>query len=87
MIASDSHSNYSRQNDPAIQALFTAAYANPATLEKSLADIEQKLVQDSASVVPTYIETSNVLYGSKVGGVQADGGYGTTSPINAYIKK
>jgi len=55
--------------------------------EKLLGDIEQKLIQDYAAVVPTYIETSNFIVGSGLGGVQADGGYGTISPINAYVKK
>jgi hypothetical protein len=52
-----------------------------------LGDIEQKLIQDYAAVMPTYIETSNFMAGSKLGGVQADGGYGTISPLYAYVKK
>jgi len=89
MTAEDSHSNYSRQNVPAIQALFDKASKTisiPAQ-EKLYGDIEQKLIQDYAAVVPTYIETSNFMAGSKLGGVQADGGYGTISPLYAYVKK
>ena len=89
MTAEDSHSNYSRSNVPAIQTLFAKADMTIATAaqEKLLGDIEQKLIQDYAAVVPTYIETSNFMAGSKLGGVQADGGYGTISPLYAYVKK
>ena len=89
MTPTDSHSNYSRQNVPAIQALFDKAdkTINSAAQEKLLGDIEQKLVQDEAAIVPLYIETSNFMVGSKVGGAQADGGYGTISPLYAYVKK
>ncbi len=89
MTKEDSHSNYSRQNVPGIQAMFRLADKTVATdaQEKLLGDIEQKLIQDYAAVVPTYIETSNFIVGSGLGGVQADGGYGTISPINAYVKK
>jgi len=89
MTKIDAHSNYSRQNVPGIQALFRAADKAPSidAQEKQLGDIEQKLVQDYAAVVPLYIETSNFIVGSGLGGVQADGGYGTISPINAYVKK
>lgn len=89
MTAIDAHSNYSRQNVPAIQAMFVKAdeTVNTAAQEKLLGDIEQKLIVDYAAVVPTYIETSNFMAGSKLGGVQADGGYGTISPLYAYIKK
>ena len=89
MTAEDSHSNYSRANVPAIQTLFAKADAtiNTAAQEKLLGDIEQKLIQDDAAVMPTYIETSNFMAGSKLGGVQADGGYGTISPLYAFVKK
>ena len=89
MTASDSHSNYSRQNVASIQALFEKAdkTINSSAQEKLLGDIEQKLVQDEAAIVPLYIETSNFMVGSKVGGAQADGGYGTISPLYAYVKK
>ena len=89
MTESDSHSNYSRQNVPAIQALFDKAdkTINSSAQEKLLGDIEQKLVQDYAAIVPCYIEASNFIVGSKLGGVQADGGYGTISPLYAFVKK
>ncbi len=89
MTKIDSHSNYSRQNVPGIQAMFRTADKTVATAaqEKLLGDIEQQLVQTYAAIVPTYIETSNFIVGSGLGGVQADGGYGTISPINAYVKK
>jgi len=89
MTAEDSHSNYSRSNVPAIQTMFAKAdlTINTAAQEKLLGDIEQKLIQDYAAVMPTYIETSNFMAGSKLGGVQADGGYGTISPLYAYVKK
>ena len=60
---------------------------NSAKQEKLLGDIEQKLVQDYAAVVPMYIEASHFIVGSKLGGVQPDGGYGTISPLYAYVKK
>jgi ABC-type oligopeptide transport system substrate-binding subunit len=89
MTADNAQSNYSRANVPAIQTLFAKAdvTVNSAAQEKLLGDIEQKLIVDYAAVVPTYIETSNFLAGSKLGGVQADGGYGTISPLYAYVKK
>ena len=89
MTPIDSHSNYSRQNDAAIQALFrkSDSIVNTKQQELLLGDIEQKLVQDLAAIVPNYIETSNFLVGSGLGGVQADGGYGTISPLYAFIKK
>ncbi len=89
MSKENAESNYSRANVPAIQTLFAQADKTVSTpaQEKLLGDIEQKLIQDYAAVMPTFIETSNFLAGSKVGGLQADGGYGTFSPINAYIKK
>ena len=89
MTKEDSHSNYSRQNVPSVQSQFRLADKTVATdaQEKLLGNIEQTLIQTYAAVVPTYIETSNFIVGSGLGGVQADGGYGTISPINAYVKK
>ena len=55
--------------------------------DKALGDIEQKVIQDLAAVVPVYMQIANVIVGSKVGGVQQDGGYGVASPASAYIKK
>ena len=89
MSATDAKSNYSRQNDPAIQALFAATdlMTDVKKSDKALGDIEQKVIQDLAAVVPVYMQIANVIVGSKVGGVQQDGGYGTASPAAAYIKK
>ena len=89
MTKTDAHSNYSRQNIPGIQALFRNADKASSTdaQETQLGDIEQKLIKDYAAVMPTFIETSNFLVGSGIGGAQADGGYGTLSPLNAYVKK
>ena len=89
MTKTDAHSNYSRQNIPGIQALFRNSDKASSTdaQETQLGDIEQKLIKDYAAVMPTFIETSNFLVGSGIGGAQADGGYGTLSPLNAYVKK
>lgn len=89
MTATDAHSNYSRQNAPALQALFAKAdlITDPAKADKALGDIDQKAIQDYAAVMPVYFETSNFIVGSKLGGVQADGGYGTISPLAAFVKK
>ncbi len=89
MTPTDAHSNYSRQNVPALQALFAKAdlITDPAKADKALGDIDQKAIQDYAAVMPAYFETSNFIVGSKLGGVQADGGYGTLSPLAAYVKK
>ncbi|MSV64266.1 MAG: hypothetical protein F2845_03355 [Actinobacteria bacterium] len=89
MTASDSHSNYSRQNVPALQALFAKAdmITNPAASDAALGDIDQQAIQDYAAVMPVYFETSNFITGSKLGGVQVDGGYGTISPLAAFVKK
>lgn len=89
MTATDAHSNYSRQNAPALQALFAKAdlITDPVKADKALGDIDQKAIQDYAAVMPVYFETSNFIVGSKLGGVQADGGYGTISPLAAFVKK
>jgi peptide/nickel transport system substrate-binding protein len=89
MSATDAKSNYSRQNDSAIQALFAATdvMTDVKKSDKALGDIEQKAIQDLATVVPVYMQIANSVFGSKVGGIQQDGGYGTTSAAAAYIKK
>jgi peptide/nickel transport system substrate-binding protein len=89
MTATDSHSNYSRQNVSALQSLFEKAdlITDPAKSDKALGDIDQKAIQDYAAVMPAYFETSNFIVGSKLGGVQPDGGYGTISPLAAFVKK
>ena len=89
MTKTDAKSNYSRQNDSALQKLFRAtdSITDVKKSDKALGDIEQKAIQDLATVVPVYMQVANAILGSKVGGIQADGGYGTTSPAAAYIKK
>lgn len=89
MTKTDAKSNYSRQNDSALQKLFRAtdSITDVKKSDKALGDIEQKAIQDLATVVPVYMQVANAIFGSKVGGIQADGGYGTTSPAAAYIKK
>jgi peptide/nickel transport system substrate-binding protein len=88
MSATDAKYNYSRGNFPDIQALFKKAdVAAPAAQEKILGDIEQKLIQDKAAHVSVYFETSNMMAGSKIGGLQVDGGYSTLSVLGAYVKK
>ena len=89
MTPTDAKSNYSRQNDPAIQALFAATdlMTDVKKSDKALGDIEQKIIQDLAAVVPVYMQITNAIVGSKVGGVQQEGGFGTVSPAAAYIKK
>ena len=88
MTATDAKSNHSRGNFPDIQALFVKAdAAAPAAQEKLLGDIEQKLIQDKAAHVSVYFEKSNFMAGSKLGGLQVDGGYSTLSVLGAYVKK
>jgi peptide/nickel transport system substrate-binding protein len=88
MSATDAKYNYSRGNFPDIQALFKKAdVAAPAAQEKILGDIEQKLIQDKAAHVSVYFETSHMMAGSKIGGLQVDGGYSTLSVLGAYVKK
>ncbi len=89
MTASDAHSNYSRQNEPSLQLLFEKAdlITDAAKSDKALGDIDQKAIVDFAAVMPAYFETSNFIVGSKLGGVKVDGGYGTLSPLAAYVKK
>jgi hypothetical protein len=52
-----------------------------------LGDIEQSLIVDKAAHVSVYFETSHFMAGSKVGGIQVDGGYSSLSVLGAYIKK
>jgi len=88
MTPTDAKSNHSRGNFPDIQALFVKAdAAAPAAQEKLLGDIEQKLIQDKAAHVSVYFETSHFMAGSKLGGLQVDGGYSTLSVLGAYVKK
>ena len=88
MTADDAKSNQSRGNFPDLQALFARAdVSSTATQEKLLGDIEQSLIVDKAAHVSVYFETSHYMAGSKVGGLQVDGGYSTLSVLGAYVKK
>ena len=88
MTADDAKSNQSRGNFPDLQALFAKAdVSSTAAQEKLLGDIEQSLIVDKAAHVSVYFETSHYMAGSKVGGLQVDGGYSTLSVLGAYVKK
>jgi peptide/nickel transport system substrate-binding protein len=88
MTSTDAKSNYSRGNFSDLQKLFTQAdNAAPAAQEKILGDIEQKLIQDKAAHISIYFERSHQMAGSKLGGIQVDGGWGDLSVIGAYVKK
>jgi len=88
MSKDDAKSNHSRGNFPDIQKLFEKAdQSAPAAQEKILGDIEQKLIQDKAAHVSVYFEVSHQMAGSKLGGIQVDGGWGDLSVIGAFVKK
>jgi peptide/nickel transport system substrate-binding protein len=88
MTPTDAKQNYSRANFADLTTLFATADKSPtATQEKILGDIEQKLVQDKAAHVNAYFENSAYMAGSKLGGLQIDGGFSTLSPLGAYVKK
>jgi peptide/nickel transport system substrate-binding protein len=89
MTDTDGRSNYSRQNVASIQTLFEAAdkLTDVKASDKALGDIEQKIVVDQAGVMPAYFQKANALYGSKLGGVQQEIGFGTTSAAGVWIKK
>jgi peptide/nickel transport system substrate-binding protein len=88
MTSTDAKSNYSRGNFSDLQKLFTQADKSaPAAQEKILGDIEQKLIQDKAAHISIYFERSHQMAGSKLGGIQVDGGWGDLSVIGAYVKK
>lgn len=88
MTAEDAKFNLSRGNFPDIQAKFPKAEAaSGAAQEKILGDIEQSLIVDKAAHVPVYFETSHNMAGSKIGGLQVDGGYSDLSVLGAYVKK
>ena len=44
-------------------------------------------MQDKAAHVSVYFEKSNFMAGSKLGGLQVDGGYSTLRVLGAYVKK
>ena len=88
MTASDSRQNYSRANFKDLTDLFIKADKSPtATQEKILGDIEQDLVQVKAAHLNIYFENSAFMGGSKLGGLQIDGGFSTLSPLGAWVKK
>jgi hypothetical protein len=88
MTSTDAKSNYSRGNFSDLQKLFTQADKSaPALQDKILGDIEQKLIQDKAAHISIYFERSHQMAGSKLGGIQIDGGWGDLSVIGAYVKK
>jgi hypothetical protein len=72
-----------------MQSLFEKAdmITDALKSDKALGDLEQKIIVDFAGIVPMYIEASTFMTGSKLGGVQADGGYGTLSPLAAFVRK
>ena len=87
MTETDAKSNYSRANFDLITSLFEVAdISSTKDQEAMLGDIEQKLVQDYAAHISAYFETSAYMGGSKLGGLQVDGGFLTLSPLGAYVK-
>ena len=88
MTPTDARSNYSRANFADLTTLFEKADKSPtATQEKILGDIEQNLVEVKAAHLNIYFENSAYMAGSKLGGLQIDGGFSTLSPLGAYVKK
>ncbi|CAB4877150.1 unannotated protein [freshwater metagenome] len=88
MTSTDSRQNYSRANFPDLKALFIKAdKSSTAVQEKILGDIEQDLVQVKAAHLNIYFENSAYMAGSKLGGLQIDGGFSTLSPLGAFVKK
>ena len=88
MTATDAKQNYSRANFPDLTKLFIQADKSPtAAQEKILGDIEQNLVQVKAAHLNVYFENSAFMGGSKLGGLQIDGGFSTLSALGAFVKK
>jgi peptide/nickel transport system substrate-binding protein len=88
MTPTDAKQNYSRANFPDLTTLFEKADKSPtATQEKILGDIEQNLIEVKAAHLNVYFENSAFMAGSKLGGLQIDGGFSTLSPLGAYVKK
>ena len=88
MTATDAKQNYSRANFPDLTKLFIQADKSPtAVQEKILGDIEQNLVQVKAAHLNVYFENSAFMAGSKLGGLQIDGGFSTLSALGAFVKK
>jgi hypothetical protein len=88
MTPTDAKQNYSRANFADLTTLFEKADKSPtATQEKILGDIEQNLIEVKAAHLNVYFENSAFMAGSKLGGLQIDGGFSTLSPLGAYVKK
>jgi peptide/nickel transport system substrate-binding protein len=88
MTPEDAKFNLQRDNFPDVQAMFLKSEkVSGKAQEKILGDIEQNLIVDKASVMPVYFETSHNMAGSKIGGLQVDGGYADLSVLGAYVKK
>ena len=88
MTPTDAKQNYSRANFADLTKLFIKADASPtATQEKILGDIEQNLVQEKAAHLNVFFQNDFFMAGSKLGGLQIDGGFSTLSPLGAYVKK
>lgn len=88
MSPEDAKSNQSRGDFADLQKLFVKADTSAtAAQEKILGDIEQSLIVDKAAHVSVYFETSHYMGGSKIGGLQVDGGYSTLSVLGAFVKK
>ncbi|MSZ54374.1 MAG: hypothetical protein F2589_03715 [Actinobacteria bacterium] len=88
MTATDAKQNYSRANFADLTTLFIKAdKSTTAVQEKILGDIEQNLVQVKAAHLNVYFENSAYMAGSKLGGLQLDGGFSTLSPLGAFVKK
>ena len=88
MTPTDARQNYSRANFPDLTKLFIQADKSPtAVQEKILGDIEQNLVQVKAAHLNVYFENSAFMAGSKLGGLQIDGGFSTLSALGAFVKK
>ena len=88
MTPTDARQNYSRANFPDLTKLFIQADKSPtAVQEKILGDIEQNLVQVKAAHLNVYFENSAFMAGSKLGGLQIDGGFSTLSVLGAFVKK
>ncbi len=88
MTSTDAKQNYSRANFADLTTLFIKAdKSTTAVQEKILGDIEQNLVQVKAAHLNVYFENSAYMAGSKLGGLQIDGGFSTLSPLGAFVKK
>jgi peptide/nickel transport system substrate-binding protein len=53
---------------------------------KAWSALEQKVMRESAPLVPVFYDKTIKLNGSRVGGLYLDGVLGGTSLVNAYVK-